>query len=549
MFKLLVKKQLLELSAFLYQDKGTGRRRSAPLAAAYGLFMALVLAAVMASFGAMAFILCSVMVSAGLDWLYFSLTGLAALAVGTVAGLFCAYGILYSAEDNELLLSLPIPPGRILAARMLSVWLLIGGYAAVMGLPAYIVYFICAAQPAAKLAMLPFLLVVSGASLALACIGGWAAALVSVRVTKYKTALSVLLALTLIALYAYASARLEENIGWLTAHLDGIAAEVQGGARLLWLLGRAGAGEAAALLPLALLTLALLALVWALLRRSYLRIMTTRRSAARAQYRERAARLRSPDAALLEREARRLASSATYILNGALGTAFLLAIAGYALCRADVFRALALLVPVPGAAPALVCAALCAAASTNMLTPSSVSLEGRTLWLLQALPVTPWQALRAKLRLQLLLTWPPLLAAAACLLWALGCGGLQAVLAALTACLYALALAALGLALGLKMPNLNWTSEAAVIKQGAPPMLTLLVGWALLAALCGLWWLAHGAIGASGALAVCAGLLAAGSAGLIARLRTAGSRRFAQLGDGGPQPAGAQCNKKRINKR
>ena len=43
----------------------------------------------------------------------------------------------------------------------------------------------------------------------------------------------------------------------------------------------------------------------------------------------------------------------------------------------------------------------------NLLTPPSVSLEGKTLWLLQSLPVTPWQALRAKLDLHLACTLPP----------------------------------------------------------------------------------------------------------------------------------------------
>ena len=37
----------------------------------------------------------------------------------------------------------------------------------------------------------------------------------------------------------------------------------------------------------------------------------------------------------------------------------------------------------------------------------SVSLEGKSLWLLQSLPVTPWQVLRAKLSVQLLLTSAP----------------------------------------------------------------------------------------------------------------------------------------------
>ena len=48
----------------------------------------------------------------------------------------------------------------------------------------------------------------------------------------------------------------------------------------------------------------------------------------------------------------------------------------------------------------------------NLMAAPSVSLEGRTIWLVQSLPVRPWQVLRAKLQLQLVLTAVPALIAA-----------------------------------------------------------------------------------------------------------------------------------------
>ena len=64
-------------------------------------------------------------------------------------------------------------------------------------------------------------------------------------------------------------------------------------------------------------------------------------------------------------------------------------------------------------APVL-CALVCLLASMNLMAAPSVSLEGRTLWLVQSLPVRPWQVLRAKLQLQLVLTAVPALIAAVC---------------------------------------------------------------------------------------------------------------------------------------
>ena len=64
--------------------------------------------------------------------------------------------------------------------------------------------------------------------------------------------------------------------------------------------------------------------------------------------------------------------------------------------------------------PVIVCTAICAAASMNDMAAPSVSLEGRSLWLAQSLPVVPWQILRAKLSVQLILTVFPAIFCFAC---------------------------------------------------------------------------------------------------------------------------------------
>lgn len=51
---------------------------------------------------------------------------------------------------------------------------------------------------------------------------------------------------------------------------------------------------------------------------------------------------------------------------------------------------------------------LCLISSMNDITAPSVSLEGKNIWIVQSLPVTAWQVLRAKLNLHIVLTIPPL---------------------------------------------------------------------------------------------------------------------------------------------
>lgn len=129
--------------------------------------------------------------------------------------------------------------------------------------------------------------------------------------------------------------------------------------------------------------------------------------------------------------------------------------------------------------PVLLAFVLCLLSAMNDTTAPSVSLEGKQLWLAQSLPVSPWQVLRAKLRLQLLITIPPMLLCLVCLLAVYPGSPLELLFIAVTALSYALLMALLGLFLGLKMPNLSWTNEVVPIKQSACVALSLFSGWAV----------------------------------------------------------------------
>ena len=85
--------------------------------------------------------------------------------------------------------------------------------------------------------------------------------------------------------------------------------------------------------------------------------------------------------------------------------------------------------------------------------------------------------LRAKLRLQLLITVPPMLLCLVCLLAVYPGSPLELLFIAVTALSYALLMALLGLFLGLKCPTSAWTNEVVPIKQSACVALSLFSGW------------------------------------------------------------------------
>ena len=257
--------------------------------------------------------------------------------------------------------------------------------------------------------------------------------------------------------------------------------KVHSSAYPVYLFGQAGAGDPLSMLLLTAAIAVLFGLTWLLLSRSFLSIATASGHVGRKVYRAKAVRCRSISSALLDRELRRFTSSANYMLNCGFGTLFLVLASGFLLWQGrELLELVSQSFPErSGAMPVLLAFVLCLLSAMNDTTAPSVSLEGKQLWLVQSLPVSPWQVLRAKLRLQLLITIPPMLLCLVCLLAVYPGSPLELLFIAVTALSYALLMALLGLFLSLKMPNLSWTNEVVPIKQSACVALSLFGGWAV----------------------------------------------------------------------
>ena len=99
----------------------------------------------------------------------------------------------------------------------------------------------------------------------------------------------------------------------------------------------------------------------------------------------------------------------------------------------------------------------------------------------------------------------------------------------MTVGLFALFMAALGLAVNLKLPNLHWTNEMVPVKQGAAVMVALLGGWVLILLLGVFYYLIMQWVSPLVYLLCAAGLFLAASAALLAWLKTRGAEIFETL--------------------
>lgn len=495
MLSVLLKKQMTEIFRGYFYDAKKNKPRSKAATAAYiVLFLGIMIGLLGGIFAYLSLSICGALAAVGMDWLYFALMGLLAVLLGVFGSVFNTYSSLYLSKDNDLLLSMPIPVNIIITSRLLSVYLMGLMYSLVVILPAVIVYWVTVSVSAGVIfGCLLLMLLISVFVLTLSCALGWVVAKISLKL-KNKSFITVVISLAFIGGYYFFYFKAQTLIQDLVANAAAYGERIKGTAYPLYLFGRVGAGDAFAMLIVSAVVMALFALMWALISRSFLKIATSSGHTAKKVYKETAMKQKGIASALLAKEFGRFTSSPNYMLNCGLGI-LLLPICG-ALLLWQGGAVISVLNEVFGArascTPVLFCAAVCMLASMNDMAAPSVSLEGKSLWLMQSLPVTPWQVLRAKLSVQLILTGIPALFCTVCIAFIYPYTPLELLLTVLVPMSYVLLSALFGLFLGLKMPNLNWTSEITPIKQSAPVTVALFSGFGYTALLCAGFMLLNG---------------------------------------------------------
>ena len=537
MLKVLLKKQFTEMFRNFFYDQKKKTARSKAGTVAWIVFFVLLMVFVMGGmFTAVSVSLCGPMTAAGVGWLYFLVMGAIALVLGVFGSVFNTHSALYLAKDNDLLLSMPIPASVIMASRLLGVYLLGLMYSGAVLLPAVIVYIVVAPSVGAVAGGIVLIAVVSAVVMVLSCALGYVVARISLKL-KNKSIVTVLLSLAGIGLYYFIYFKAQVIIQTLAENAAVYGEKIKGAAWFVYLFGRVGEGDLLAVAVYVLLSAALLGLTWYILSKSFFKIATASGAVSRTAYREKRAKQASADRALVRREFARFLSSPMYMLNCGLGVLFLPAIGVAMLLRGNLLLQQMgnLIGERPHLVPVLFVAAVCGAAVMNDAAAPAVSLEGKSLWLVKSLPVTPWQALRAKLVPQLVMTLPVAAFCYACGAYVLReHGALILTLGGLTALAYCVLNAFAGLFLGLKRPMLDWTNETYPVKQSMSVTVTLFGGWGYALALGGGYALCSFFV--SNAPAVAAVYLAAwliltvaAALALYRWMKTKGARAFEEL--------------------
>lgn len=531
MNRALLKKQMMESFSWIYYNRKNGKKRDWKGIIAYVLLYLFIFGMLGYVFYQMAAVLCDPLSGAGFGWLYFDIVGLIAVVLGVFGSVFNTFASLYQAKDNDLLLSMPIPAHKILWMRLMGVYMMGLMYELIVMIPALIVWFLSGSvNVCGVVCSLLIPLVLSVFILTLSCILGWVVALLNSKI-KNKSFITLLLSLAFIAGYYIIYFKAYQMLTSLLMNAERIAKKVKTILYPFYHMGLAAEGNLFSMLIFTGMIALLFAIVYLVLSGSFFRLATASQGGTKSSYKERAVKAASADSALLRKEWKRFTGSATYMLNCSLGTLFMLIAAGALLMKGKVLmRFLPLLYQ--GAEeliPLLITAALCMIVSMNDISAPSISLEGKNLWLVQVLPVSPWQILKAKLKLHLLLTLPPAAVLTACTLIIFQPSAEFLVFIPLCVVLFIILMAMFGLALNLKAPNLNWTNEAVPIKQSLSVTAALFGGWVVVLVAGALYYLLADFVKPSWYLAGVCIFLTAGSVVLFQWLKKKGTRIFSTL--------------------
>ncbi len=186
---------------------------------------------------------------------------------------------------------------------------------------------------------------------------------------------------------------------------------------------------------------------------------------------------KSPLKALYEKERKRFFSSSIYVLNAGIGYIMMLAM-GISILFMGVER-LETMLNIPGFGKIITPLSpliIATMASINSTTASAISLEGKQWDILLSLPIAPKTIFDSKILVNLTLSIPSAVLTSLMFAFALPFKGMELIWLFVTPIVYCLFSAIAGLSINLKIPNFTWDSEVTVIKQSAATFIFIMAG-------------------------------------------------------------------------
>ena len=482
MFKTLLKLQFAEIFGTMTGTGRKNREKRSKGILSKGLLIALYAFLIVMFFATFfgVFLMLAVSLGSDLSWFYFTVMAIISVLMCVLMSVFSTYTQLFVSRDNELLLSMPIPPRLIVASRMVSLVIFNFGISLVVLIPAAVVYPIF--HNVSVLGVVGFAvyaLLIPFVSLAISSLLAYLFALLISHI-KNKTLLKVIL--TLIGLVVYFAVYFSfmgsvvDESEEMTLDLSPTARALRASAPVLYVIGAAvSEGKILYLLAVTLVCALTFFLALWLISKSFIRMTTVKRTVKKKEYVEKSQSARSPLLSLTFKDTRLFFSNATYMINCGLG--FILAILAAVVAianRAKLYEFVGMTFGLSdgmfGASVVMIMGFLI---SMSTISSVSLSLEAKTLWQLQAMPIHPGSILMAKALSQMLISAPPILLSGLLFNIAFPMDAVGRIFSFVMPVAMIIFSSVFGSLINLWLPKFDWVSETVAIKQSMSVMITM----------------------------------------------------------------------------
>jgi len=419
----------------------------------------------------------SFMIGSGLK-LYGSLELLPAMmmAVGCVVifmtTVFKIKGTVFGFRDYDLVMSLPVSTGAIVGCRLLILYAFNFLFVMILIIPMMIAYGILA-QAGLRFYLIGFLVMffIPMVPIVIASVIGTIIAYAASRF-RHSNLLNIVFSLGLLMVIILLSFTTGDNGRELVDMSQALTRQVNSIYPLAGMYTDAVVRlDLQALVLFITISLAAFLVYTGVVMRIFKRMNTSMLTGAyHVNFKMGELKTSSPIRALYTKEMKRYFASSLYVMNTAFGIV-LLTVGAVALFFVDLGEVLgdpSLSESIAYNSPLYV--TFCIVMSCT--TMASISLEGRNLWILKSMPVSPKTIFFSKIAVNLTITAPAVIDAVLIGI-ALKLGVWQTLLSGLMAIVLAVFISLYGLLINLLLPNFSWTTEVVVIKQSAACMVTI----------------------------------------------------------------------------
>lgn len=466
----------------------------------------------------------------GLSWLYFSLSGVAAALLCFIGSIFIAQTQLFESTDNEMLLSMPVPPSYIVFSRFLSLGVMNYAYSLLVTVPAIVVYGMYATiTPTVIIGFILGEILMPMLPLVLSCIVGYLIALVSSKM-RNKNFVSSILMIIFFIIYMLVFMNIQNYITELISKGKELAAAISSGLPPFFYYGDAIVNmNGTNILMLALWCIIPLAVIYFAVSKSFIKIATAKKGFSKKTYKTSQIKQSGQFMALFKKELSRFFSLPMYVFNSGFGVVMIiiaggyLAVQGFSLKEHIVEDIYIYIAPIG-------CAVLSLFAIMTTTTSVSLSLEGKGLWVIKSMPIDVKSLYNAKILVNLVISVPFIIITDAIAEVVFSFGIIDFLLILIVPILAQIFAAVFGLFLNILMPRFDWINEMLVIKQSGSVLISVFGGMAAMIVLCAPYFFVMATVPVQLYVAIAAAVLLIADIVLYRLIMTKGVKAFAAMG-------------------